>query len=195
MVASGEIVERKELLQWGRVKFVEKQALVNFGDTQKVVTQKVIEAPNGANILPYFFFEGVCHVVLVAQFRNAVETVTWEAPGGAINSGGARLTMVRELYEETSIRIDDPVNIEIVFKEYLLPSLVNAFGWGGIVEIKRENLPPAAIHGKQQEEEFTLLIVKPLTEIIEMRKRGQIFFDLWTSRLINEVAKKTGTPF
>ncbi|MBI2670068.1 MAG: NUDIX domain-containing protein [Candidatus Yanofskybacteria bacterium] len=187
---TGEIVDIKELLRWNLVCFVEKQARITIGGKfSRTVILPAVEGPSGANVLPYFVSEGKCYIVLVAQFRNAVEIVTWEAPGGIIGPEGVLKSMARELEEEVGVKVNLE-DIQVVFKEYLLPSLINAFGWGGVVEINKNDLPPDRIYGEPQENEFTLLVVRPLVEIIEMRKSGEIVFDLWTSRLINEVANK-----
>lgn len=192
---SGSVVRKTELLQWGHAHFVEKEAriFVNGRSDSLIVKRPAVEAPNGANILPYFFHDRAWYIVLVAQFRHAVETVTWEAPGGVVDHGDVPESMATELYQEAGIKVN-PANIEVVFEEYLLPSLTSAFGWGGLVEINRNDLPPGRIYGEPREGEFTHLIVKPLIEIIEMRKNREIIFDLWTSRLINEVANRVGAP-
>lgn len=184
----GEIIGRKELLKWGHTRFLEKKALVRFGNNSRVVLNGVVEGPDGSNVLPYFIENGILHIVLVAQFRHAVEAITWEAPGGVVDSEDVKLSMARELKEETGIKIN-PADIKVVFKEYLLPQLVNAFGWGGVVEISKNDLSPNKIYGEPQEGEFTSLIVKPFVEIIDMRRKGDIILDFWTSRLINELAR------
>lgn len=192
----GKIVNRKELLKWGYIGFVEKEADIKLSGRSKTlkITRGAIEAPDGANVLPYFLSDrNKYYIVLIAQFRNAVGAVTWEAPGGVVGPGGIKKSMARELEQEAGIKIN-PKNIKIVFKEYFLPSLVNAFGWGGIVEIKESDLPSSRIHGEVREEEFTLLIIRSLSEIIKMRQGQQIVLDLWTSRLIDEVARTVGAP-
>lgn len=188
----GIITNSKELSRWGHAKFVEKEARIEVDGQEKIIKRVSIEAPNGANVLPYFFIGNKCYIVLVAQFRTAVEAVTWEAPGGVVEDGEQykiKSTLARELAEEAGIIIDAN-NIELVFKEFFIPSLTCGLGWGGLVQIKEKNLPLDRINGEPQEGEFTSLVVKSLDEIVDMRINQKVIFDLWTSRLIDEVSKR-----
>lgn len=188
---TGEAIDRKELLKWGHVRFLETKALIKIGENSKMVTRGVVEGPDGANVLPYFIEDGKCYIILVAQFRHAVESVTWEAPGGVIGPMGITESMAKELEEEAGIKVR-PENIQVIFKEYLLPSLTSAFGWGGIVRINRADIPSERLRGVPCEGEFTLLIITPLAELIIAVQGQLIILDLWTSRLINELTRMVG---
>lgn len=130
-------------------------------------------------------------VTVSARVVRTKELLKWghEAPGGVIGHEGVKKSTARKLEEEAGIEVDSK-KIKIIFKEYLLPSSVSAFGWRGIIQINKGDIPSKKMHGIPRESEFTLLIIKSLSEIIKKRQNKKLIFDLWTSRLINEAAKK-----
>lgn len=68
-----------------------------------------------------------------------------------------------------------------------------AEAWGGIVEIQASRIPPELLHGEWDTGEYTVLVVKPLVDLLRLRdSMAEIWCDLWTSRLLDEVAKKVG---
>lgn len=153
----------------------------------------VILASDGAQVLPYFKnSKGEWQVVMVEQFRIALEDQTLEAPGGEVSPGSdAKILMSEELAEEANINVN-PFDIEIVFCEYIQPSMMNAKAWGGIVEIKESDLPKELLGGEWDLGEYTFLVIKPLVELLKSRDESNVVLDLWNSRLIDELAKKLG---
>lgn len=166
----------------------EREILIN--GKKITISRGAIQNPEGAGVLPYIYLDGNWNVVLVEQFRLAIDAVTFEAPGGIVE-GDIKKSMARELEEETGI-IVNPRDIEIRFREYYLPSLINHCAWGGIVKIQLRQLPKKLESGMALENEYTLVRVVSLLEIQRLRKRfpKRALFDLWTSRLLDEVEKK-----
>ena len=153
--------------------------------------QAIINTPGGASVLPYFRgTDKNWYVLMVEQFRPAIDSVTLEAAGGMVTRGmKVKQVMAKELFEEAGIRVN-PKSIEMVFKEYCLPQLINSFAWGGIIEIKEYQLPNSLRHGVLKEGEYTVVSVLQLSRLLEERKSRKIKLDLWTSRLIDEVVRK-----
>ena len=146
--------------------------------TKEQFEKYVFRVKDGANILPYFYSQNQWQVILIEQLRPAVKARTLEAPGGILE-GEVKESMARELKEETGIQVD-PEKIEIVFKEYALPQLLDNYVYGGIVELEnyQDTIPS-----------FPLFVI-PLSHVLRRRNILAVCFDLWTSRLLDEVAKK-----
>jgi len=162
-----------------------------------VARRRVVEARDGANVLPYFRSAGRWKIVLVEQFRIAVGKATLEAPGGVVENGNNILeTMARELEEEAGLKVH-PDQIDLRFREMYLPSLLDGMAWGGIVEVDQESYPDLEIPTLIRERStgrtsYAVRRVFFLDEILALREHGNVnFFDLWTSRLIAEVAAST----
>ena len=169
-------------------------------DREFIARRRVVVARDGASVLPYFQSAGRWKIVLVEQYRIAVGKATLEAPGGVVeNKENVLKTMARELEEEAGIKVD-PDQIELRFREIYLPSLLNGRAWGGIVEIDQESYPDLEVPTLQREREsgrdsYTVRRVFFLDEILELRGISDLdILDLWTSRLISEVAVATRTP-
>lgn len=156
-----------------------------------VSTRDTIEAPDGAQLLPYFWAGDEWIVVLVEQFRIAIPGQTYEAPGGEVDERDPAAAMARELSEETGIKIDHKA-VEIVFCERIQPSMMAARIWGGIVRINPADLPPELLNGEVAFGDYTVLITKPLEELLVKRDTLTADFDLMLSRLLDEVAKRVG---
>lgn len=157
----------------------------------------VILTPNGAQVLPYFWNGKEWKVVMVEQFRIAVPGKTLEGPGGQVDWPDVPRCMAEEIKEETGIVVD-PSRIEIVFCEYMWSSMTSARAWGGIVEISKADIPEKVLWGEFMRGEYMAVVVWPLAEILRLRDQKLTSasygdgLDLWTSRLLDEVAKKTG---
>lgn len=189
----GKVRVKYPFFEQADVKFSVRESTIRIGNKQRVISRGVVQARPGANVLPYFSHKGSCFVVLVEQFRLAVGRVTFEAPGGVVE-GDVKRSMARELREETGIKVN-PRDIEIKFREYYLASLLCGSAWGGIVGVRESQLPgysPALEDGCTNE--YTNVHYAPLLKVQELKSQfsGKVKFDLWTSRLLDEVAKKVG---
>lgn len=181
---------RYPFFRYSGVDFAVNEKMIRIGKKTRAISRGAIKTGEGANVLPYVFLKDAWHVVLVEQFRLAIDAVTYEAPGGILE-GDAKQSMARELKEEADIEVN-PEDIEIRFREYYLPSLLEGSAWGGIIEIQPSQLPGNLNCGLALESEYTFVRVLPLDEIQILKSQfsGKAVFDLWTSRLLDEVAKK-----
>jgi 8-oxo-dGTP pyrophosphatase MutT (NUDIX family) len=144
---------------------------------------------HGAKLLPYFFTaDGECHVVLVEQFRRALNGELLEAAGGKTDSENIFLEMCRELREETGIEVF-PDDVEFIFEAYIQPSLMASKAYGGIVAILEREVPTELHAGEIHLGERTRVSVRSLKELLDARARGEIVFDLETWILLDAVAK------
>ena len=162
---------------------VEAGTSSDSGEVQRYDLQRrMVVVADGAMVLPYFQQHGVWQLVFVEQFRVAIGVSTVEAAGGVVEDETPRATMVRELSEEAGIVVVEE-RVVLCFNEYFLPSLLSATAWGGIVEIAADELPSQTVLRSG-----CCLRVLPLFECFEKKRRGErVVFDLWTSRLIDEV--------
>lgn len=196
---------RPEIIE-GNVVLMNKTGTVNFcfarseveihsDDGSLISSYKsqrgVVYAPDGAQVLPYFRYDSIWHVVMVEQFRIAVPIQTLECPGGEVDFADIQSSMAKELREETQIEIK-PARIKVVFRELIQPSTMNAWAYGSIVELNQKEIPDKVIGGEWQFGEYTALVVKPLVELLKLRDSGNHNLDLWASRLLDEVAKEVG---
>lgn len=150
-----------------------------------------IEAPDGALILPYFREGSSWFVVMVEQFRIALPGKTIESPGGEVDRAAIKQSMARELEEETRITVDS-ARIDLVFKELFNPSMMASKSYGGIVEIQLSEVPEQLLAGEWHLGEYTVVLVRPLVELLRQRDAMETELALYTSRLLDEVAKKVG---
>lgn len=173
------------------------RTVANFRDNGETsglikINSSVIKLPSGGQIIPYFRnSSGKWKVVMVNQYRVPIKTETIEGAGGRINKGEAvKKAMARELSEETGIKIK-PEIITIVFNEYALPSLVDASVFGGVVRINAHMV----VDKKKQNSgngERTQVRIFDLINFLRKRDKKTIKIDLFTSRLIDEIAKVVG---
>lgn len=151
----------------------------------------VMMVPNGAQILPYLLRNKEWCVVMIEQFRIAVSRQTIECPGGEVDLDDVQVVMAKELGEEAKIHVD-PGRVKIVFRELIQPSIMNAWAYGGIIELDQAEVQDQAIGGEWYFGEYTAVVIKPLIEMLKWRDSGNHHLDLWSSRLLDEVAKEVG---
>ncbi len=156
------------------------------------INREVILLSGGGLVLPYFKNgRDKWKVVLISQYRPAIDKTIIEAAGGILGSEPVDIALSRELLEETGIKVK-PQSIRIMVNEYVHPSILSSCSIGGIVEIDRHIVKNKRKAGLEYENEWTQVEVLDLTELIKKREANLIMIDLMTSRLIDEVAKATG---
>lgn len=180
----------------GTVRFsfarADVEIIAGNGSRQYQSFRGVIETPDGAVVLPYFKTKDGWQIAMVEQFRISIPAKTTEAVGGEVDFADPQSSMSKELEEEIHISLA-PKRIKVVFREYGQPSMFAACMWGGIVEINENEIPRELILGGEwQFGEYTVLVIKSLSKMLKARDAGQIVCDLYTSRLLDEVAKKVG---
>ncbi len=182
---------RTTTLRYGSADF---DVILNDGTVKRCRNRRAfIEGPDGVNILPYFYRGGLVWVVMVRQFRialNGPDKETLECPGGGLE-GGVLTGMAKELYEETKIRVDSN-RIKIVLHELAWPSMLSVAAWGGIVKIDESEIPEELLFGEWFDGEYIIREIHSLKSLLEFRDSGEIRFDLWTSRILDELAKEVG---
>lgn len=162
------------------------------GSSRPYTSQRgVIVAPHGAKVLPYFKFGKEWFVVMVEQFRIALPDQTLEAAGGEVDEKDPIESMVRELQEEAGIPVPKE-NINLVYAAYIQPSMMAAKAYGGIARIKKSWLPRTLIGGEWAQNEYTVLCVQNLLDLLRARNKGELVFDLETWMLLDAVATKVG---
>jgi len=159
--------------------------------------RRVVTARDGACALPYFLSNNQWKIILIEQFRIAVGKATLEAPGGVVeNEENVLKTMARELEEEAGLKVQ-PDQIELRFREYYLPSLLNGRAWGGIVEVNKKKHPgldePTLVRERESgRDSYTVRRAYFLDEVLSLLGNNSLdVIDLWSARLIAEVAMVT----
>lgn len=152
---------RKELAYKGSIIDIYKD-YVQMPDG-KIVEWDFVDHKGAAAVLP-ITADG--KVVMVKQYRNALDRVTLEIPAGGINPGEtAYESAVRELTEETGYRSDHVTHLK---------DIVSAIGFCNetIYIYLAEDLKPA----KQNldEDEFLDVYEYPLEEVMELILSNQI---------------------
>ena len=161
------------------------------GTTRQYQSERgIISILDGVKVLPYGFWEGAWHVVMVEQFRVALPGATLEPPGGGLDSADIRKKMTEELAEEAHILLE-PQRIRMVYSAYVQPSVMAAKAHGGIVEIQHAELPENLLAGEQHKGEYTVVCVRPLRELWTARGTGKWIPDLETWLLLDAVRYAT----
>lgn len=178
-------------LRYGSADF---DIILDDGERKRGRCQRAfIEGPDGVNVLPYFYRGESVWVVMVRQFRIALggqNKETLECPGGGLE-GEVLAGMVKELYEETRICVD--LNrIKLVLHELAWPSMLSVAAWGGIVKIDESEIPKELLFGEWFDGEYSIREIHPLKNLLEFRDSDEMRFDLWTSRMLDELAKEVG---
>ncbi|MEK7612047.1 MAG: NUDIX hydrolase [Patescibacteria group bacterium] len=156
----------------------------------------VLETGPAVSVLPYFFDNESqdWHVVLVEQYRPAVDAICLEAPGGLLEKRKKpQHEMARELFEEAGIEVR-PQDIRVVDVQHLANSFCDQIVHLGIVDLKIKNkadlLNKIKRHnGVVSEKEFTEVKVLPLSEIL--KKKNLITYTL-AKHQIHTLAEQLG---
>ncbi len=176
---------------------------VNSGTLKRtfISSRGVAYGADGCVVVPYFHdpFDNRWKIVMVKQFRVAVESETIEPAGGRISEDPlicfskdlAKNAMAREMEEEIGLVVH-PSKIKIVLVEWILNSLLNNTFFGGIVQINSEDIPEDGIRGEWGLCEYSINCIFDLTDILKDRDDGRKKFDLISSRMLDEVAKEVG---
>jgi len=155
------------------------------------------ENPDGAMVIPYFYKDGQWMVVIVRQFRIALadgkedDYETLEAVAGEAYGDDKKVCMAAELKEEAGILVD-PSKIKMVACEFHVPSSFSDDLYSGIVEIEESQIPKEILAGEWFDGEYTIVEIHPLVELLRARNQGGIKLDVWTARVLDEVAKQVG---
>lgn len=134
----------------------------------------VFETGPAVSVLPYFYdrIKKDWFVVLVKQYRPAVDAICLEAPGGLTHDGkNLKSEMARELLEESGIKVKAS-NIKIVGKQHLATSFCDQVVHLGVVDLKINSSKELVHlynrnHGLINEKEFTEIVVVPISQVIK----------------------------
>ncbi len=155
-------------------RFTRRTAKVKLHNGKEYsLVRHVLETGPAVSVLPYFYDEQAkeWNVVLVRQYRPAVDAVCLEAPGGLTHEGSdLKQEMARELQEESGIKIPSKT-IKVIGTQHLANSFCDQVVHLGIVK-----LPPKVIdqlrrkekihNGVVSEREFTEVAVIPLKNAV-----------------------------
>jgi len=156
-------------------RFTRRTAEVRLKDSSKrQFVRHVLETGPAVSILPYFYDKAKkdWYVVLVRQYRPAVDAMCLEAPGGLTQEGkNLKKEMARELLEESGIKVK-PIDIKIVGKQHLAASFCDQVVHLGIVNLKISDSKELAHlrennHGVAHEREFTEVVVMSISRILK----------------------------
>ncbi len=157
---------------------------------------------DGVVVIPYFKREEIWYVCLVEQYRIAIDSQTLEMVGGIANDDPnilscgsaiqAQRAMARELQEEMGIDVDYR-EIDIVLTEHFSNSFSQAMYIGGLIEIQEYQTPKIdGVYGEFEHGEYTVAVVRDFLSVLYEKDALPGHFDLITSRMLTELAIKTG---
>ncbi|MBX4206175.1 NUDIX hydrolase [Candidatus Parcubacteria bacterium] len=156
-------------------RFTRRTAELSLGNgSLHTFIRHVFETGPAVSILPYFYDKAKkgWQVVLVRQYRPAVDAVCLEAPGGLAHKGkNIKREMARELLEESGITVK-PSGIRIVGTQHLATSFCDQLVHLGIVNLKISDSKGIAHlqngnHGVVNEREFTEVAIVPISRILK----------------------------
>jgi ADP-ribose pyrophosphatase len=162
---------KKELAYQGSIIDVYKD-YIKLPDG-KVVQWDLVDHKGAAAVLPVTK-DG--KIVMVKQYRNALDRVTLEIPAGGINPGETPFeSAVRELTEETGYRSDQVTHLK---------DIVSAIGFCNetIYIYLAENLIPASQN--LDEDEFLDVYEYPLEEVLDLVLSNQIIDGKTTAAIL-----------
>jgi ADP-ribose pyrophosphatase len=123
-----------------------------------------LEAPAWVNVIP---LTPNNDIVLVRQYRHGIRDITLEIPGGLLeNSDSPEETALRELQEETGYTSDNVVNLGWVYPN---PAIQNNRCYTCLAKNAVPNGPQ-----KQDEREDIEVVLRPVSEVPELIRTGQI---------------------
>lgn len=166
----------------------------SLGKEIELLDRPHLDGSCGGHVIPYFKdAQGEWQLVLVEQFRLAIPGFMYEAAGGVIEEGDNwRETMVREAEEEIGVIIKDSEQIRLMPATFFWHTFSGMKMYGGLVEIKPEDLQLDEVYLDDKGNEFTMRVIMPLRQALKMRDAHEAFSDYLTSQLLDEVAKATG---
>ncbi len=136
--------------------------------TGKVGRYQVIEAPNWVNVIA---LTPELQVVLIEQFRHGIDALTWEIPGGMVESGeDPGKAGARELEEETGYVGQAPILLGNVHPN---PAIQNNLCATYLIENARPTGEMALDDG-----EDIRVVLEPLKSIPELLRQGRITHSL-----------------
>ena len=155
-------------------RFTRRIAEVKLKDgSRHELIRHVLETGPAVSILPYFYDRNKkdWFVVLIRQYRPAVDAMCLEAPGGLTKEGkNLKLEMARELLEESGI-IVKPSYIKVISTQHMANSFCDQVVHVGIVDLKINDLRMwrhslNKNYGMISEREFTELVILPLRRVL-----------------------------
>jgi ADP-ribose pyrophosphatase len=170
---------KKELAYQGSIIDVYKD-YIKLPDG-KVVQWDLVDHKGAAAVLPVTK-DG--KIVMVKQYRNALDRVTLEIPAGGINPGETPFeSAVRELTEETGYRSEQVTHLK---------DIVSAIGFCNetIYIYLAENLIPASQN--LDEDEFLDVYEYPLEEVLNLVLTNQIIDGKTTAAILAYYVKLQG---
>jgi 8-oxo-dGTP pyrophosphatase MutT (NUDIX family) len=155
-------------------RFTRRTAEVKLNNSKTYrFLRHVFETGPAVSVLPYFYDKAKKEwfVVLVKQYRPAVDAVCLEPTGGLTKKGAnLKKEMARELFEEAGIRVN-PSKIKIIGKQHLATSFCDQLIHLGIIDLgfhdskyflntNKKN------HGLINEKEFTEVILVSISSAL-----------------------------
>ncbi len=156
-------------------RFTKRTAEVTLKDSSHhQFVRYVLETGPAVSVLPYFFDKkkDEWFVVMVSQYRPAVDAVCLEAPGGLLeNEKKVKHEMARELLEEAGISVK-PSSIKLTGIQHLANSFCDQVLYSGIVDLKIDSaeklLHLSQKHGGvASEKEFTQVVIRSLRGLLK----------------------------
>lgn len=122
------------------------------------------------------------NIVMVRQYRNALERYTLEIPAGGINAGeDFETAAVRELEEETGYRVSQVEHLIDIYTTVAFCNEKIGIYCGKVENRKSQHL---------DEDEFVEIVEYPLEELVAMIYRGEIMDAKTISALLAYQCKK-----
>ena len=129
---------------------------------------EMVRHPGAAAIVPFMSnpYEGDPQILLLRQFRYAAEQVLYEIPAGRLQDGEDPATCARrELLEETGCVAEQMTSL---FSFYTTPGFTDE----RITAFMATGLTRGVT--RHETDEFIEVIVKPLSELLALIRRGEI---------------------
>lgn len=115
-------------------------------------------------------------IVMVRQYRNALERYTLEIPAGGINKGeDYKTAAIRELQEETGYQVDQVDKLIDIYTTVAFCNERIGIYCGKVIKKEKQHL---------DEDEFIEIVEYPLDDLIAMIYRGEIMDSKTVSALL-----------
>lgn len=116
------------------------------------------------------------NIVMVRQYRNALERYTLEIPAGGINENeDYRAAAIRELQEETGYQVEQVEKLIDIYTTVAFCNEKIGIYCGEVTQKEKQHL---------DEDEFVEILEYPLDELIAMIYRGEIMDSKTVSALL-----------